>query len=1087
MHNHYSMNLKEVLVLFFTYICSSFSFSQCPPGDVILSRQAHVVDFIHNYGTCEVINGDLLIGGDVTDISALTSIKRIEGSLRLSYADNPSVSNFADLEYVGGDFEIDQCHNIETIEGINKLQTVNGNFIISENYTTLKNIRGFINLSHVGGSFQVSRNLSLISISEFVSLSNIGGRLIFGGNMSIRNLNGFNSLLKIGEDFSIETFHGNLNIEDNFLLEEINGFNALQEIVRSINIIKNPSLSRIIGFENLQIVTSILSIDRSPLLTTIPSFDNLITIGSGLEISETGLTSITGFNNIEVIGDINPSWGNLYIRSNRDLVALDGFARLTKLEGELGITSHPKLVGMNGFLGLTDVRGLNIVANDILTNLDGLQNLIRVGTMGGSAISVRRNPSLTDCSALCSLLTHGIVVGTVYFGNNPSRCSSEMEVNEECIPDFDNDGVLDDDDLDDDNDGILDTVEQNGIPDRDTDGDGFPDHMDLDSDGDLCYDVIEAGFSDGDANGTLGDGPDTVDANGMVTGESNGYTTPIDYDNNMVFDFQENTTLSSGTNGILNICTNRSPSDLFLSLNGSPDIGGTWNPVLTSGTGYFDPAIDAGGIYTYTVSNGICGDSSATVEVIVSNMPNAGNDGFLTLCANDIPLDLFLSLGGNPDSGGTWSPILASGTGIFNPILDNAGLYIYTVTNGSCQNDQAKIEVTVYRPPNASYDTEIKVCASDSPIDLFDQLSGTPDLGGIWSPTLASGSSVFDPEIDLPGQYIYTVSSGLCPDNSTTVRVMVDPVPNAGIDGSLSICAEDFPVDLFLSLGGTPDTDGVWNPGLKSGTGIFNPAIDSSGTYTYTVGSDVCQDHSASVQVTVNSVPNAGEDTDIAVCINEGRVDLFDFIDGTPGPGGIWNPSLASGSNIFDPSIDAAGPYTYTVSTGSCGIDSANLNVSILEVFPITRFNLEITGWSGNNTIALNLATEFQYEYSLDGFTYQSNNEFRNLIGGSYTIFAREVGGCGILEANFSIIDYPRFFTPNNDGINDEWQLIGIGNKLYTIDIFDRYGKLLKQLSHSNPNWDGTYNGRLLPSSDYWFKIKFSDGFVQTGHFSLKR
>src|SRR5690606_32673233 len=113
MHNHYSMNFNEVLVLFFTYICSSFSFSQCPPGDVILSRQAHVVDFIHNYGTCEVINGDLLIGGDVTDISALTSIKRIEGSLRLSYADNPSVSNFADLEYVGGDFEIDQCHNID--------------------------------------------------------------------------------------------------------------------------------------------------------------------------------------------------------------------------------------------------------------------------------------------------------------------------------------------------------------------------------------------------------------------------------------------------------------------------------------------------------------------------------------------------------------------------------------------------------------------------------------------------------------------------------------------------------------------------------------------------------------------------------------------------------------------------------------------------------------------------------------------------------------------------------------------------------------------------------------------------------------
>ena len=105
------------------------------------------------------------------------------------------------------------------------------------------------------------------------------------------------------------------------------------------------------------------------------------------------------------------------------------------------------------------------------------------------------------------------------------------------LPDSDGDGVLDIVDLDDDNDGILDTVEGGDV--RDTDGDGVPDRIDLDSDGDLCLDVIEAGFTDDDGDGRLGTSPVTVDANGQVTGTSDGYTTPNDLDNNGVFDFQQ--------------------------------------------------------------------------------------------------------------------------------------------------------------------------------------------------------------------------------------------------------------------------------------------------------------------------------------------------------------------------------------------------------------------------------------------------------------------------------------------------------------------------------------------------------------------
>ena len=103
------------------------------------------------------------------------------------------------------------------------------------------------------------------------------------------------------------------------------------------------------------------------------------------------------------------------------------------------------------------------------------------------------------------------------------------------LPDNDNDGIPDVDDLDDDNDGIFDTVEGTG----DLDGDGIINSFDLDSDGDGCNDVLEAGFSDSDNDGLLGDSPVTVNSIGIVIWNGDGYTDPIDVDLNGTMDFLE--------------------------------------------------------------------------------------------------------------------------------------------------------------------------------------------------------------------------------------------------------------------------------------------------------------------------------------------------------------------------------------------------------------------------------------------------------------------------------------------------------------------------------------------------------------------
>ncbi|MCB0539930.1 MAG: T9SS type B sorting domain-containing protein, partial [Bacteroidetes bacterium] len=100
--------------------------------------------------------------------------------------------------------------------------------------------------------------------------------------------------------------------------------------------------------------------------------------------------------------------------------------------------------------------------------------------------------------------------------------------------------------------------------------------------------------------------------------------------------------------------------------------------------------------------------------------------------------------------------------------------------------------------------------------------------------------------------------------------------------------------------------------------------------------------------------------------------------------------------------------------------------------------------------------------------------------------------GCGSVQVPVFVVDYPRFVTPNGDGYHDTWSVAGLDglDPSARVYVFDRYGKLLKELAPSGPGWDGTFNGAPVPSDDYWFRIEYDqDGAARqfTGHFTLKR
>jgi len=132
------------------------------------------------------------------------------------------------------------------------------------------------------------------------------------------------------------------------------------------------------------------------------------------------------------------------------------------------------------------------------------------------------------------------------------------------------------------------------------------------------------------------------------------------------------------------------------------------------------------------------------------------------------------------------------------------------------------------------------------------------------------------------------------------------------------------------------------------------------------------------------------------------------------------------------------------------------------------------------------------YQFSLDGGNLQDSGVFNNVTPGTHQVTITNVEGCGSITVDIGVVDYPRFVTPNNDGFNDTWNIIGLADydPAARIYIFDRYGKLLKQLSPTGAGWDGTYKGNPLPSSDYWFRIEYTEEDIPkafTGHFTLKR
>ncbi|SDR87329.1 T9SS type B sorting domain-containing protein [Winogradskyella sediminis] len=241
----------------------------------------------------------------------------------------------------------------------------------------------------------------------------------------------------------------------------------------------------------------------------------------------------------------------------------------------------------------------------------------------------------------------------------------------------------------------------------------------------------------------------------------------------------------------------------------------------------------------------------------------------------------------------------------------------------------------------------------------------------------------------------------------------------------------------------------------------------------------------AALTLQVNPLPEFNLEDSYTLCLNTNGSEVLDPLVIDTGLSATdysfeWSYEGTIIAGATGPSImpSQGGSYSVLVTDMSTSTETNCTNMDITTVIesapPSLSVELLTQAFADNHVLEAVATGIGVYEYSLDGGPWQDEGVFTNVSTGEHEITARDKNGCGITTESIFVIDYPLYFTPNGDGTNDTWNIEGIGSNAI-IYIFDRYGKLLKQLSPDGEGWNGTFNGNALPTSDYWFTVEYDE------------
>ena len=499
-------------------------------------------------------------------------------------------------------------------------------------------------------------------------------------------------------------------------------------------------------------------------------------------------------------------------------------------------------------------------------------------------------------------------------------------------------------------------------------------------------------------------------------------------------------------------------------------------------------------IYIY-YNNGTC-EQETSFEVTLTGTPLVDTLDSVTSCNNYILPQLTNgSYYTEPNGQGTE---LQAGDTVFV----SSTLYIYNGSN-NCSNESS-FEVTIQDAPDfGDLENQIVCDSYVLPALLAGNYFSEPNGGG----QLFSAGDLLTASQTL---YVY-YDDGVCQKESS-FEVVISSTPIVQAPDDQYSCEGYFLPTLTVgSYYSEPN-----GQGMKYNAGDYIGSSTTLYVFSKSEANSSCTSED-SFNITILGLPQIPPLEDAIICLDQenntlnpialgldlGTDVIYDWTpDNDPDGDGIENPLFIVNSpgtyqlRLYN-SLNGKNCSDGTVYQAEITGSYSPLNIEVQK--SIDSYKLE-----GGNTITIvsnvNNSDHTELEYSLneDSNSWQANSTFSNLESGVYTAYVRSKNGCGPALASqpFLIVNYPTFFSPNGDSFNDQWSIVYPRDAKVTrnlvIQIFDRYGKLLKELRAGEENWDGTFNGKPLQNTDYWFIASLEDlstDQVQPisfkGHFSM--
>lgn len=553
----------------------------------------------------------------------------------------------------------------------------------------------------------------------------------------------------------------------------------------------------------------------------------------------------------------------------------------------------------------------------------------------------------------------------------------------------------------------------------------------------------------------------------------------------------------------------------YSSWHNSPDHTPDNQPNGTNGKSLIVNASFTPSEFYKRVVSGLCVNTTFEFSSWLMNVSNSTS----TACSgNSIPINVtfeiwdatettLLRSGNTGNINATSSPIWTQYGLVFTTGIGQTSVVLKMRNNGvgGCGNDLA-IDDIMFRScgdfttigTTGITGNTYSVCEDVAPININLQVNSSGITTNvfqwqesldnvIWNDIIGENSSNYaTPNITTTHYYRVKVAQDFdnlnnvfCSTISEIFSIIINPKPLAPLsNGNFNICENDaIPVLSVTTLGSESIN---WYSAATGGTLLQSNSITytptNSGIFyaeSYTLSTCVSINRTA-VQLTMNPIPAIIQNETAILC--ETKSVLLDAV--------INNVTYNWSTTETTKSITVTSPGTYTVRvTSPNGCTNLKTIVVTENLIPIIT-NVVIN----YRQVTIITAISGDYEYSLDGMNFQSSNIFENTIGGIKKAYVREKNNCGIATFDFTLIVFPKFFTPNGDTFNDFFSMEGFQSiTKTTISVFDRYGKLITYLNPKNLSWDGTSHGNPLPANDYWYKAILEDGTEIKGHFSLIR